>query len=172
MIKSRSGFTIVELLVVIVVIGILASIAIVSYNGVQQRTRNADRYTQVKAWERLFQLYKAKYGAFPSATSGTTYCLGSGFPNGKCREYKTSGSNAYLESNNAALMTEIKKIGSLPTNNPIPVNNWLVGPYVTMWTTNLQITQDFEGGPGDCPPGLDYYWDDGNGALICGMMVN
>lgn len=33
------GFTIVELLVVIIVIGILAAITIVSYNGVQKRAR-------------------------------------------------------------------------------------------------------------------------------------
>jgi len=35
--KSTSGFTIVELLIVIVVIGILAAITIVAYNGVQNR---------------------------------------------------------------------------------------------------------------------------------------
>lgn len=37
----RPGFTIVELLIVIVVIGILAAITIVAYNGVQDRARNA-----------------------------------------------------------------------------------------------------------------------------------
>lgn len=38
MTKSKSGFTIVELLIVIVVIGILAAITIVAYNGIQNRT--------------------------------------------------------------------------------------------------------------------------------------
>lgn len=36
---KQSGFTIVELLIVIVVIGILAAITIVAYNGIQERTR-------------------------------------------------------------------------------------------------------------------------------------
>jgi prepilin-type N-terminal cleavage/methylation domain-containing protein len=37
--QLRSGFTIVELLIVIVVIGILAAITIVAYNGIQERAR-------------------------------------------------------------------------------------------------------------------------------------
>lgn len=37
--RRRSGFTIVELLIVIVVIGILAAISIAAYNGIQERAR-------------------------------------------------------------------------------------------------------------------------------------
>lgn len=40
-IKRQTGFTIVELLIVIVVIGILAAITIVAYNGVQNRAYDA-----------------------------------------------------------------------------------------------------------------------------------
>lgn len=40
MVKNKqTGFTIVELLIVIVVIGILAAITIVAYNGIQDRAR-------------------------------------------------------------------------------------------------------------------------------------
>lgn len=42
MVSTRnSGFTIVELLIVIVVIGILAAIVVVAFNGVQGQARNA-----------------------------------------------------------------------------------------------------------------------------------
>ena len=38
--KDQKGFTIVELLIVIVVIGILAAITIVAYNGIQNRAKS------------------------------------------------------------------------------------------------------------------------------------
>lgn len=38
--KKQTGFTIVELLIVIVIIGILATITVVAYNGIQQRAKN------------------------------------------------------------------------------------------------------------------------------------
>ena len=41
--KRRTGFTIVELLIVIVIIAILAAITIVAYNGLQQRARDSQR---------------------------------------------------------------------------------------------------------------------------------
>lgn len=48
--KNPHGFTIVELLVVIVVIAILAAITLVSYNGIRNRAYNTSTITSVKQW--------------------------------------------------------------------------------------------------------------------------
>lgn len=60
--KSSSGFTIVELLIVIVVIAILATIALVSYNGIQTRARTAAIVSELTATEKALRAYAAVNG--------------------------------------------------------------------------------------------------------------
>lgn len=75
--KSRqSGFTIVELLIVIVVIGILAAITIVAYNGIQQRGRDAQRRSDVASLQKALELFRAEKGGYPICGSATPYTPG------------------------------------------------------------------------------------------------
>ena len=61
--KSRqSGFTIVELLIVIVVIGILAALVIVTFSGIQQKARDTKRQTDVKALHSQLEAFFAQNG--------------------------------------------------------------------------------------------------------------
>jgi len=48
--QKQKGFTIVELLIVIVVIGVLAAITVVSFNGVKQKARNNAKIAAATAW--------------------------------------------------------------------------------------------------------------------------
>jgi len=66
--KSSRGFTIVELLIVIVVIGILAALVIVTYNGIQQKARDTERKTDIKALQGHLEAYWADNAKYPTLT--------------------------------------------------------------------------------------------------------
>lgn len=68
--KSSSGFTLVELLIVIVVIAILAAISIVSYNGIQERSRKSHLATDISNIKKAMEMYKADHGQYPQCPSG------------------------------------------------------------------------------------------------------
>ena len=53
-----TGFTIVELLIVVVVIAILAAITIVAYNGVQNRAKLSIAQSDLAAIQKQFEVYK------------------------------------------------------------------------------------------------------------------
>jgi prepilin-type N-terminal cleavage/methylation domain-containing protein len=65
----QKGFTIVELIVVISVIAILASITIVAYNGVQKRAQDASIETDLKNISAAISRYRAVKGTYPTTTT-------------------------------------------------------------------------------------------------------
>jgi len=67
--KHLRGFTIVELLIVIVVIAILAAISIVAYNGIQQRARLSQIQTANVQMQKSLELFKAETDNYPSSIS-------------------------------------------------------------------------------------------------------
>lgn len=70
--KKSYGFTIVELLIVIVVIGILAAITIVAYNGIQDRAKAARILSDVNQVAKKIEIYNATNGSYPSTGGMTT----------------------------------------------------------------------------------------------------
>lgn len=80
--NKKDGFTIVELLIVIVVIGILATLVIVTFTGIQQKGRNAQRQTDINAVDSHVEAFYAQYGFYPTladiqdATFVSTYLKG------------------------------------------------------------------------------------------------
>lgn len=62
----KRGFTIVELLVVIVVIAILASITVVSFNSVVDRSRKTSIKTDLSKVYKSIALYNTYNNAYPS----------------------------------------------------------------------------------------------------------
>lgn len=82
--RRYSGFTIVELLIVIVIIGILAAITIVSYVGVSTKATEASLKSDLANASKKLQLYYVEHNLYPQDldTNGcptipadTNYCI-------------------------------------------------------------------------------------------------
>lgn len=92
--KRSHGFTLVELLIVIVVIGVLASITVIAYNGIQDRARQSRMLAAMDGAEKSFRLYYAEKGSYPQSPPGNPQpaCMGdrqhypatSDFQEGEC----------------------------------------------------------------------------------------
>lgn len=180
--KGMSGFTIVELLIVIVVIAILAAISVVAYTGIQQRANNSSRIAVGDQWVKAFKLYEAQTGAMPpsivSAATGAKFCLGTGFPIGgggvaRCQNVSGTDTNSPAESANATLMSEVQAVTTLPTARPIQAP--VTGPYYYKYATYGVVVIGQNGAytiGADCGGGFTSIWTNGTSGSTCEKRIN
>jgi prepilin-type N-terminal cleavage/methylation domain-containing protein len=64
--NKQSGFTIVELLIVIIIIGILAGLVITQILGANQKARDTERKTDLNGLTNQLETYFAKSAGYPS----------------------------------------------------------------------------------------------------------
>jgi len=69
---KQKGFTIVELLVVIVVIGILAAITVVSYTGITQKANTTKALSNAQSVQNVAEVYFAQNQVYPSTIANFT----------------------------------------------------------------------------------------------------
>jgi general secretion pathway protein G len=81
-VKSQRGFTLIELLTVIAVIAVLTGILSISYLGVRQRARDAQRKSDLKQIQSALELYRADVDQYPSAGLLTTCGVAFAGPSG------------------------------------------------------------------------------------------
>lgn len=160
--KGKSGFTIVELLIVVVVIAILAAITIVSFNGIQAQAANSKTSKALSDWVKILNMYRADNGRWPNGWT----CLGEGYPSSPA----TSGSNTgHCRSTNTdavtrspAFETELRKYaggGTLPTPSFVMAangsNEWRRGIHYAYGGggsgTEVYIQVTFQGSSAECP---------------------
>lgn len=90
--RSSNGFTLVELLIVTVVIALLATISIVAYRGIQERSYYSVAYTEMNKIAKAMTLYKIQNGSLPPDVS-------QGIPAPIVAELGLTGSGPMLNTN-------------------------------------------------------------------------
>lgn len=70
--KSQAGFTLLELLIVIVIIGILALLIIPNITSAPKKARDTQRKTDLKAIQKGLEEYYVSNSAYPAALTDLT----------------------------------------------------------------------------------------------------
>lgn len=73
---KQKGFTIIELMIVILVIGILATIGFVAYGNVTKSSRDSDRQSDASSIAKKAEEYHAENGEYPHDVAAITAMSG------------------------------------------------------------------------------------------------
>lgn len=174
--RTLHGFTMVEMILVIAVLGILVTITGIGWTAVSSNSRDQARAQDVKQWASTFDLYKSRFAIYPilpssfgSGIPGHTFCLGTfnqdqpANYNSKCGQYKLTASTRTFDATAADTLTmldEVKKIGNIPQNGGYAVQDTIVGPILYIEKnhgagTSINVTAKFINFfEGACPVGL------------------
>ena len=75
---AKAGFTLMEILLVIAIIGLLAAIVMVGLSGARSKARDAKRLTDLQTIASTLEFYYDSTGHYPIATGQITECTHSG----------------------------------------------------------------------------------------------
>jgi prepilin-type N-terminal cleavage/methylation domain-containing protein len=109
---KQKGFTIVELLIVVVIIGILAAITLVAYNGAQTRASIAAVKSDLNQAGKLVENYQTLNGQYPTELSLVNGGNGFAASRGNSIEYTATGASAYCMTVSRGTITYRQASGS------------------------------------------------------------
>lgn len=156
-IETKRGFTLVELLIVIVVIAILASISTVAYSGIQNRAYASQLKLARSSYDKHFKMIYVEHSqttispTLPGSDNGV--CIGSmedypattQFPAGSCVVRKSTGAaeTSVNSTINDEFRNNMSSIPNIPTDRVFEDAGYLYrGGYFDMggWTVDFNFT--------------------------------
>ncbi len=145
--NKQSGFTIVELLIVIVVIAVLASITVAVFNGIQGKAKFTKINSELLAVRKSIEMYHAENGTYPPTGTimyqrmdGNNYIPGIvptyaiSLPKVTDTPVGWAGNDTYIYASNAAASGYMLQRLYQPT---IPSNEWANVPSSMKQGANL-----------------------------------
>ncbi|MBL8159087.1 carbohydrate binding domain-containing protein [Candidatus Saccharibacteria bacterium] len=132
--RHGAGFTIVELLIVIVIIGILAVIAIGAFSRAQDQARTATIQSDLKSAAKQLEQAKADTGNYPATGSGLPAS-----PNTTYQYTYNAGSDTYcLTGLNGSSVYRVSSENRSPVsgNCAVPLTNLVANPSYSVNSTN------------------------------------
>lgn len=125
--NSPNGFTVVELLIVIVVIAILAAITLVTYAGIQQQAAGVTLQPDLHNAATQLELTKQTQGEYPNdesslqksqgttfqyTSSGQSYCLSATSDRSGVPSYRVSSDIPSVQEGTCSILIEVAASGS------------------------------------------------------------
>ncbi len=155
--RQREGFTIVELLIVIVVIGILAAITIIAYNGITTKANGTNSRSNAETVQKIAEAYNADNGAYPTVAQILAYNGSTKLPTSLANGGASATANAGALTSGAGLID-----GTNGTNcvGATTINASCLGP--VNGTKDIIFVPN-SGNTGDCIGWYDYANINGNG---------
>lgn len=148
--KNNRGFTIVELIVVIVVIGILAAITTVSYTNITKKATEAGLVSNLDGAKKQLELYKVEHGTYPTTVdenkcptapaNDPKYCLKPSVGTSLSFSAGANGMTYGLRATNGPLIYAVSDTKSpTPTVNIGDGTNWITIGSQTWAKANLNV---------------------------------
>lgn len=92
---NKRAFTLIELLITIVIVGILAVVSVAQYQKFQKNAQHAKLISALVEYQNLFERYFAQHGTYPlPSTVDTWYCLANYGSQDVCFTYSIDGSSS------------------------------------------------------------------------------